>query len=164
MKKGFSLAETIVYIALLAIIFIVVVNSLIAIMSSYYSIKSSRDIENSAMLGLDRIERDIKNASSVSAISTSTDPNSITLNTFDSDNNPLVVHFYVSSGTLLVDENGSYSGPLSDSDVTVSSLLFSPISTGNSNGVKIQMTLQSGVGAAFKSKNFYDTAVMRGSY
>ncbi|MEI7777605.1 MAG: hypothetical protein WCI52_03285 [bacterium] len=164
MKKGFSLAETIVYIALLAIIFIVVINSLVAIMSSYYSIKSSRDIENSAMLGLDRIERDIKNSSNIAAISTSTNPNSITLNTFDSDNNPLVVRFYVSSGTLLVDENGSYSGPLSDSDVTVSSLLFSPISTGNSSGVKIQMTLQSGTSSAFKSKNFYDTAVMRGSY
>ncbi len=164
MKKGFSLVETIVYIALLAIIFIVVINSLVAIMSSYYSIKSSKDIENSAMLGLDRIERDIKNAASISSISTSTNPNSITVNTFDANGNPLVSQFYVATGTLSVNENGSYSGPLSVSGVKVTSLLFSPINTGNSSGVRIQMTLQAGTSSAFKVKNFYDTAMMRGSY
>ncbi len=164
MKKGFSLAETIVYIALLAIIFIVVINSLVAIMTSYYTVKSSKDIENSAMLGLDRIERDTKNAASIASISTSTNPNSITINTFDTNGNPLVDRFYVATGTLSVDENGIYSGPLSVSGVTVTSLIFSPINTGNSSGVRIQMTLQTGSGNAFKSKNFFDTALMRGSY
>ena len=148
MKKGFSLVEMIVYVALLAVIFIVVVNSLMAIMSSYNSIKSAKDIENSAMLGLDRMERDIKNATSITAISTSTDPNSITLDTG--------VQFYVATGTLSVNENGVYSGPLSVSGVTVTSLLFYPITTANSKAVRIQMTIN--------GKNFYDTAVMRGSY
>jgi hypothetical protein len=165
-KKGISLTEMIIYISLLTIILVVIINSLVSIVKSYRVIKSARDIETSAVLALDRMEREIRNAVNVDAGNSvfNTNLGSLGLNTVDDSGNAATVKFYLDNGALVISENGVYSGPLTVSGVNISTLIFRRITTPNSTGVKIEMTLQAANGAATTTANFYDTALLRGSY
>ena len=55
-------------------------------------------------------------------------------------------------------------GSLTRSDVTVTNLVFRLSDNGTSKAVKIEMTLESIVASTTKIKNFYGSAVLRGSY
>ncbi len=165
-QKGFQLVEMIIYIALLVVITMAVVNTTTLILRSYQSVTASRNIQIGGMTALDRMTREIRNATSVdSAQSTlTTSPGQLTINSTDDAGTAETLQFFVSNSLLRVKENGVDSGPLLPSSVTVTNLIFRLIDSGQSNAVKIEMTLQSGSGSALKSSNFYATVVLRGSY
>ena len=135
-------------------------------MQSYRIIKTNTDIENSAMIATDRIEREVRNASSIVTASSTFDvnPGTLVLDSIDASGTVTTLKFYVESGTLSLDVNGAYQGPLTISGVTVSNLVFREATTTNSTGVKMEMTLTAGSGTTYRSDNFYDTGTLRESY
>ena len=64
----------------------------------------------------------------------------------------------------MLQRNGADVGPLSVSAAVVSSLVFRSISTSTSQAIKIELTVESGASTAYFTKNFYETATLRGSY
>src|SRR4051812_40338797 len=64
-KRGFSLFEMIIYITIAAVMMIFVVQIVISITKGYTDIRLTRDIENSAMISLDRMTRDIRSATAI---------------------------------------------------------------------------------------------------
>ncbi len=72
--------------------------------------------------------------------------------------------FYLSGGTLKLDD-GSTIQDLS-SDASVTSLKFYDSASGSTGShlIKIELTLQTGSGKFLESKNFFASAVIRGAY
>lgn len=164
-KKAFSLIEMVVYISILALIMVVVINMLAAIVQSQRNIKASKRVEESAILGFERMVREIRNAQSVDPTSAlGSSPGRLLLNYTDSLGNPRTVEFYLNSGVLTLKEDGVVSGPLSLGNASTTNLTFHMLDSGNSKGVKIKMTVESGQDSALKTMTFYTTAVMRGTY
>ena len=163
---GYSLVEMIVYLALLTLLTIAIVNATVLMAQSYRNVKAVRSIESSAVSAMDRMEREIRNASNVNGSQTTynSSPGSLMINTTDASGTAATLRFYLSSNKVMLDRNGASIGPLTSSDSIVSSLIFRSISTSTSAAVKIELTIQSGTTTSYISKNFYDTAIMRGTY
>ena len=145
-KSGFTLIETLFYISLLGAI----INSVVLLSSSYRSIKAVKDVESSALVVMNQIVKESHKAVSVDGVGTSynTDDGSLILNTLDASNNPHKVRFYFSGGNVRKNTDESHDVSLTN-EVVVQSIVFRPIQTGNSTGVKIELTIG--------NKHFYDT-------
>lgn len=160
--RGFSLVEAVIYVGLLTLVMVSVVGMLVGMTRSYRYLKLSREMQSSAVSSLDRMVRDIRNANSVNVAQSTlnTSPGVLVLNTTTSTSSVQTLKFYVSSGVLRIMQDGGDIGPLTLSNSTVTNLVFRQISTGESQAVKIEMTLLTGT----RSANFYATAVLRDSY
>ncbi len=165
-NKGSSLIETVIYITIFTMLAMSVTSALYSLAGSYALIQSSVAIETVGETALEKMAREARNSLSIdTAASTfNTSPGTLRLNTTDDSGNPLTVEFFLSGGIVRVREGGVDIGPLSSSKATITSLIFQLIVTDNSEAVRITMTLESGQGKSFKTRTFYATAVIRGSY
>lgn len=165
-KRGITLVETIIYVFIFTLLLIVVVNSLVSMTRSYRHIQANKDIETSAIVFLERVTREIRFAKSVDIGQSSFDTSngSLYLNTLDESGALGSIRFYLLNSRVHVNENSYYLGPLTLGKVSVSDLMFSRIATPKAEAIKIVVTLQSGEGGALRTKKFYSTVVLRGSY
>lgn len=164
--RGYSLVELIIYMALMTVLLAGVVQSTLLLTQGYRNVKAVRNIENSAIYSMDRMVREIRNAKSVDGSQTTYNSaaGSLKLNTTDDVGTAQTVRFYLSGGKLMLQRNGADIGPLSVSSANVSSLIFRLISTSTSQAIKIELTVESGTSTAYFTKNFYETATIRGTY
>jgi type II secretory pathway pseudopilin PulG len=163
-QKGYSLVEMVIYAALLTIISLVVVRTVLSFTQSYRRIAALRFAENSGISAMERMTREIRGATSVvSASSTlAASPGVLTL-VAGSGSISTTTKFYTQSGTMKVDVNGAYSGPLSVSNASISSLTFTLISNSNTSAVKIDMSVQATSGPVTITKTYHSTVVLQGS-
>lgn len=161
-RKGFSLIEMLVYLALLALILVALVNMILSMNKAYGYLKYSRHLQTSGVDALDRMVRDIRNAQSVNTGESTLDasPGVLTLNTTTSTSSAQTLKFYISGGALHINQDGGDLGLLTLPDTTVTNLIFRKMSTGISEAVKIEMTITAGT----HTGNFYSTAILRDSY
>lgn len=157
-QRGFTLVEIIVYSAIFVLLLGAIVNSVILLSNSYERIKLTKNVQSSGLTAMDRITRDVRSASGVSGTSTvyNVPGGALALIIPDSGGGADTFRYYLSGGRVLLDKNGVLFGPLTADSVNVSSLVFRPVTTGNSSGVKIEMTIE--------QANFYNTAMLRNSY
>ena len=153
--------ETIVYIAILAFLFFMVVETLTTIARTYRATAVTRSLSSSGMNALDRISRDIRNAASVDQVQSvlNINPGKLVL-----INGATTTEFYVEGGLISIRENGVSKGSVTLDSSTTTNLIFRLVTTPKSSAVKIEMSLQSGDGTSLKAANFYNTVVLRGSY
>jgi len=165
-RKGTSIVEMIIYIFILTLILFVIITIISSISSSQRRFASTKAIEMSSMYSLERIVREIRNASSTNPFQSNfgTHPGVLTLNSIDNVGNPRTVSFSLQDGAIHVYENGVDAGPITEKTVIVHNLVFRSIDTANSQGIKIDITLQSGADKAFREEVFSATAALRGSY
>ncbi len=64
-KKGFSIAEILIYITILVFMLTVVINILFTILKSQRSFSTSKSVESSALVSMERITREIREAQNV---------------------------------------------------------------------------------------------------
>lgn len=160
--KGYTLIEMLVYIAIVSVALLALIQSMLRISTSYENVKAVRVIEQAAIATMDRMQLETRSAASINVASSTfnTNPGVLALNTTNSR-----VRFYVSNNRLYLEEGGVVTGPLTETNVTVSSFVVRQITATSSSAVKIEMTLQaSGYGTTTVSKNFYTTTILRGSY
>lgn len=164
MRRGFSLVEMLFYIALLTVLLIVVINFVLLMVTSYRNIRATQVIESSAVAAMDRMVGEIRNADSVDTGNSvfNNAAGVVVINT--ATTTPAKIKFDGSTTTLAVYEDNVYSGPLLSSDARIKSLTFRSISTSTSAAIRIELELESGTSSFYKSKKFYDTAILRGSY
>jgi len=162
--KGFTLVEMMIYLALMTVIAVVIVQSIVVVLKSNRKGFAESNLRNAAYSAFERMVREIHASDSIIIASSSL----LQLN----QSNPTVnfVQFSTSGdGRLNLSEGGSistllYLGPLISKDVVVKSLIFTPINTGKSQAIRIQMNLTTTVDGQTKSEWFYDTAILKGSY
>lgn len=159
-KSGFSLVEMIVYVALFALILLSVINIVLSFSRSYQQLASMRMAEHTGVIAMERLARDIHEASSVDTV------NSVLGTSFGTlvvANGATSTRFYVSSGELRVSVNGSDIGPLSVSSGKLTSLVFRHIISPVNQAVKIDMTVQGVTGQASTTKTFHSTVILKNS-
>lgn len=165
-QRGFSLLETLFYVALLALSLFVVMQTLLVLTRSYATFRAVGRIERDSALSLGRLVRETRDANNIADAGSvfGAHPGRLRLDTTTAAGAALTVEFSVNGGALLMTENGVALGALTSSTTNVSNLVFRKITTARSQGVKIEMTLSSGSGAAARSENFFVTAALRNSY
>lgn len=167
-KKGFSLIEIIVYMAIFGIISLFTVNIIFTTVKAYSNFKITKDLKNSAEISLERMSREIRLANDldVSKSVLTVSPGKIYLNTVDFDTNSVkTIEFFASGGALSIVQNGLMEGYLTSSSTEVMNLVFREIvSSTTSKAIKIEMELKARKGGFEKSKKFYTTAILKNSY
>jgi type II secretory pathway pseudopilin PulG len=171
-NKGYALAETVVYLALFIILSIAVVNSLVTIIQIFTEIRSNRNLLDAGSGAMERMSREIRNATSVDGNSSlDTSPGILILNTTTDDGTLKTTKFATSAslGLELYESEGggtplTLTGDLMGQGITVSSLTFTKISTGKSTAVKIILTVENSQNSKKPKQTFNDTVVLRRSY
>ncbi len=165
MKRGYTLLEAIIYIAILAMLTVTFINLLFTMVKSYTEFRLTRNITASASLVMERIVREIRQATSVDLTSTlGSHPGRLLLNTTDGNGAATTRDFYLTLGTLMVKEGSGAAASTTAKSVSVDNLVFRQINTANSSAIKIEMTLTAKRGEVSRTEKFYNTAVLRGSY
>lgn len=162
-SRGFSLVEMLIYIAILVLMLAVIMNIVISVVSSGRIIKALRTVENSALASLERITRETRQAESVNLASSvlDTNPGHLTLQGLDALGTPRTVEFYLSSGVLMFSEDGVEVGALTQADAQVTSLVFRRFSGPNAEGIRTEITIESGTSTHYRSNDFYSSVVLR---
>lgn len=147
------------YIALLAVLSIVAVNTLIITSKVYRSLRSERIANSSAEASMERMIREIRFANTVDLSSSVLDsnPGKIVLQSIDpATDTPITVQFLLENGQILIQTGTSPTEAITNKASPVSNLVFRRFTSPYSESVKIEMT-QGG-------SNFYGTATLRRSY
>lgn len=160
-SKGYSVIELLVYISLFVLIAVVVMQSLIYAMKTYSTARAYRTLQRNAEITLSRLTTEIRGAKTISTGGSSFGVSSGVLALTGTDNagstyNPT---FSLVSGIPQVVVGGATT-QLASSEVSFSELTFWNITTANSDGIKIKITLST-TRAPFITKSFYTTAVLR---
>lgn len=160
-KTGFSLIESLIYIAIITIMAVLVVNILLSSAKSYNNLRISRNINNSALTSLERMMREIKASDD---IDTSNSVFDVSPGKLIIKNATTTLEFYLDGNVLRIKENGINAGALTHNEVSVDNLVFFATDNGTSKGVKIEITLSSSYQNFSKTKKFYSFGVLRNSY
>ena len=163
---GFTLIEMIVYVVILGIIAVLAVNSTLEMTKAYVNLRVSRDMNASATAVLERMTREIRGADDIDAAQSvfGANPGRLMLNTKDAGGADTTVEFYLENGLIKVKEGGVAKGALMTSSTQASSFIVRSLSNSNSNAIKIDLTIAATRGNVSKTRSFYNTIVLRGSY
>ena len=159
-NKGYSLIEIIFYISIFVVLSLVVINALIVMTKAFKENNIQADIVTSSSI-IERISREIKQASSVSNMSTN-DLTVMVPNEVDALVRP--VRFLLSHGNVELYDNGVLVDNLNSNDVIVDDLTFSSVLTTTSAVVKINLSVSSVRDPLGRVYDFQNTVVLRGSY
>jgi len=159
--------ETLIYAAILGLVAVLTTGSILAMMKSYASVKMSRDLNFSASVAMERmaneirLANDIDDAGSILAVS----PGKLKLNTVDGSGAATAIEFFLSGAGIFVQEGVGTPEALTASSTEITSLIFNKItSSAASKAVKISLTAKAKGSRMERTENFYNTAILRGSY
>lgn len=169
--RGMSLVEVLVYMSILVLLLGAIIQTVLLLTTHYRAVRNTRDIEDSAIAVLDRLTRTARNADDIviaSSTPSGTDPSAIALIATDAATGvSTTTVFTVDTVTkrVVLYENGIYLGPITKESVSVIGFKVIHIVSSNSKAIRVELSLLSDQATpAVISKNFYDTAVLRGSY
>lgn len=169
-KKGFSLIEIIIYLAIFSIISIVVINSFIVTLSAFQVTKTNRNLQESGSTVMERISREIRQAKIVNGIAGSPS-HVLSLTGDDSLGNDRTIQFKGETGSLGGVINfyegvggSTLTGNLLSPNIVVTNLIFNRLVTPKGDAVKIEMTLEDIKSKDHKTAKFYNTVLLRGAY
>ncbi len=170
-SRGFSLVEMVVYVSVLIFMLFILVEVVTSFVRSERLIRTSRDIDNSALVSLERIGREVRRANSINVASSTllSSPGVLVLSGEDGEGNLRMVEFFLSNSSLRYKENGVDLGPLTSSSTRVTNLVFRRFATSTgsgqgtsiSEGVRVELRLEGGTTTSYKTENFYSTALIR---
>ena len=158
-RGGYVLLETIFYIALFAILSIAVIDALATMTKSFKETTIQAELMQGGDI-MERISREIRQASSVNSISI----NDLKLSSVSSIGVNKTIEFLLSGSDIQLLENGSFVANLNTQNLTVVSLTFAQINTVKGVAVKVFLRVMSKHDTFERNQDFYDTVVLRGSY
>jgi hypothetical protein len=162
-NKGYTLIETLFYVALFALLAITVTNSLIRMGKSFKEVVIYKNILNQVSL-VEKIGRDIRQSSNVVSINTN-GFNNLTLSLFDVNTSVNKNIEYRKVGdNLAYYENNIFLGNLNNSSVLVKNLVFSSVPTNESQAVSFSIVLGHSADVLNRDFNFQNTIVLRDGY
>ena len=162
-ESGFSLVESIIYLALFVMLSTVLIDALLVMSKAYNATRVNRDLLDSINVPLERMTRDIRGASSVvtgSASTFDTSPGKLTIR----NENASTEIFALSSGAIQFTDTTGATNSLTGSQVVVDSLIFRKISTAQGSAVKIELTVHSLRSPNAQAVSLSDTIALRGAY
>lgn len=167
-NTGFSLLEVIIYTALFVMISGATVDAIVQTTRAFSNLRISRDINDSAIKVMERLTRDIKNATTIDMANSTfgATPGRLTMTTLSATGSPMTVEYFVatSTGLLRLKENGVDKGSLMSAKTQIEALVFYLVSTSQTSGIKTELHLRSSRGVVQDQDHFYNTSMLRGTY
>ncbi len=166
--KGFTLMEALIYVAIIALLTVVVVNTAMVMTVTSAKARLKQNILGEGGVSLERLVREIRLADSVD-VSGSTfgvHPGVLKLNTIigASDETSTTREFYLTGNTLMMKEGSDDAVPFTE-NINITRLVFYHIDTATtSKAITIEMTAEDTVRKLTESRTFYTTSVLRRSY
>lgn len=157
-KEGYAVLELIFYIAFFVVLSLVVIEAMVVMAKSFKETSIYAELAQGGSM-MERISREIRQASSISSISA----DDLALNTGASGTTEFK---FVSPNIQIweIDGLNVNIGNLNPPSIAVTALGFTQIITTEGKAVKISFTLQSNSDAQGRLENFYDTITLRESY
>jgi len=163
-KKGFTLVELLLYIAISSTILMISVLFLQMLLESKVKNQTMSEVEQQGLLVMQLITQTIRNSENITLPTIGVSSNSLTLDVLDVNNDPTI--FGLLSDSITIKEGAGEEIPITNSRVIASSLNFHNLSYLDTPGiVNISFTL------TYKnpenrqeynfSKNFYTSAALR---
>ena len=152
-----------IYIAIMSAILFSLFSLISSASRTYLSLKSSRNIERSAINVMDSLNDSTSVSSKIDIPNTvfGNSTGSIALISYDGTLST-TTKIYLSNGQVLLSRNNVLVGPLSLSDVRVTNLTFRNMTNSTFNGFKIEMTIDSGTSSErYMSEDFYNSYILR---
>ena len=170
-NKGFSIVEIIIYASLMAGLVGVIAYTINILFIANLTVRATRRVENSSIIATDRMVREIRAASSIDMSNSALHNTNTTIDgtlslVIPTSSGTRSVRFYRDNEKIMVEENGIEVGPLTFSNVRVTSLQFylATTSANVSQAVSFWFTLVGPTSTPAVSEKFYGTVVLRGSY
>ncbi len=145
-NKGFTLIETLVYVAILVIISVVIINIVLQMLSVNETTRQTREALDNARRGIETISQEIHHATSVytptSVFGSANGQLSLeTTRDLPSDETHTFVDFYVDNGTLYLKRENQTAKNITSEKVKVTNLTFTSLnSTSYYPAVQISIT------------------------
>jgi prepilin-type N-terminal cleavage/methylation domain-containing protein len=169
-KKGFTLLEMVIYIAILAVVSVFVITSILNTMSAYGKYRVSRYINLAGSSAMERITREIRMADDILAVESvfEVHPGKLKLSTIDPvSENTTTVDLFASSTQLMIKEGSDTEVALTPVALELTNLIFREVATStntNSYAIKVEMEIKGQKGNIEKTAKFYNTVILRRSY
>lgn len=167
-RSGYTLIELVIYVGIVAVVALVVTNSILILNRTLASFRLERRVISSGETAMRRMIRELRLANDIHASSTlGVSPGVLSMASQESEEDASAksVMIYVSGGVLTLRRATSSAVALTASGVTVTNLTFRQITNGTvSKAVKIELTLQALYGSASTTRNYYTTTLLRGAY
>ncbi|MEX0933186.1 MAG: type II secretion system protein [Candidatus Paceibacterota bacterium] len=164
--SGFTLVELLIYVGILTLALVSIVVLLSSATKIVTRVKEVKEVRSSALMVLDRLDREVKKATSIVVAESvlGATPGSLTLLSVDEGGNPREVMFGLNEDDdIAIYYDGTLRGALTSEEVVVNEIEFYRVDNVLSESVIARFTL-SHEGAPTKTETFYLTAVLRGSY
>ncbi len=158
-KRGFSLVEMIVYLAIMTIITITLVQSFIVVLKSNKNSFIDSVVRNSGYSIMENIIREVRESKDINTCSSNL------LSLTQKDNN--IVNFSISDGVMILSEGIDTQinkGALNSFDIKITNFNCNIINTTKSKALKIKVDLSTQINNQEKTESFYSTIILRGSY
>lgn len=161
LKKGFSLVETLLYIAIVSTIIIALTSFLSVNQNTASRNQTVNEVEQQGAQVMQLITQTIRNATSVTTPIVGTPSSTLTLVVADGTKSPTI--FDLASGAIRIKEGTGTAFNITSNKVTVTALSFTNLKPGTQkDSIKIQFTLSynnPGARQVFNySQTFYGTA------
>lgn len=160
-RKGFTLIEVLVYIAVLILAVLVMVSLFLSLSTVLSRNQVERELSQTAQVTLEKMVRDIRAA----ATADTTVANQLTLQTIGG---ATTTQFALSGNSVVMNLNGTNLGTLTSNTVSVDDLVFTKYETLGAELetilVRVALTLSVSTKAASTTQTYYTSAVLRGSY
>lgn len=141
MKKGFTLIEFIIYIAISGIFLVTAGALVINIFYGKAKLSAIEEVSQNARMAMEKISERIRNAQSVNNPGQGISDQTLSLEMIDAQINPTVFDFY--DGAIRIKEGVSSAVTITSSEVIVTNLQFHNISYPATPGtIRVQMTLK----------------------
>ncbi len=164
-KKGFTLLELVMYVALFMVLSLVAFDSVVTMGKAFVAVRMNRSETSAAIAVLERVGREVRSASYLDDAASTYDVASGRLTVARSSGSATTTtSFVLTNGRITVSENGATSVPLSDPSVSVESFLVRKAAASTTRAVKIELGLRHARTATSTLETFSTTALLRGTY
>ena len=159
-KKGFTLVETLIYVAIFALVSTALISFILNILNIHAKNYVEQEVEANARMALDIISGRIRAASDIN-IGTSvfgSDPGLISLAMADVSKNPTIIDLSADNGTLRIKEGTSAYVNLTSSGVKITNLVFTHLSqTALRDNIRVEITVEYNNSSGDKEYQFAQT-------
>jgi len=167
-QQGTTLLEAVIYVAVLAVLFVVVIHTALLATTAFGKSRVKRAIAAEGSTALSRILYEIRLAESVNVADSMFGSNagvlSLVTEISADDPTPATRVFDIADGVVRLTEGGGLPTPLTGG-TTATALSFYLLETGEvSQAVRVMLTVESAYKTLSDARTFYGTAVLRGGY
>lgn len=165
-KSGFTLMEILIYVAIFAMLAGVVITSFTIVVGTFSNSQTNRDLQESGSTAMERMAREIRQASGVNVSNSvfGVTPGTLELDSTDSSGTARTVKFVYENNAIDMYYGGVLQGNLLGQNIVPTSLFFRNITTTSGSAIKIEMTIEDNRGKDHRTANYYDTIILRSAY